>query len=96
MLNLSIRPIAEQDIQQIVDYYDNIMPDLTDSFLYELDEIYKHIKQNPQGYQKRLGNIRSIFLKRFPIGVFYKLYEKKIVVIAVLHTGRSPKIWQNR
>ncbi len=96
MHKLSIRPKAEQDIQKIVEYYDDFTPDLADDFLAELDTIYTYILQNPRAYQKRLNDIRGVFLKRFPIGVYYKIYSKKIVVISVLHTSRSPEKWQAR
>ena len=96
MLNFFTRPLAQQDIQEIVDYYDQINPKFADSFLTELEQCYDKIKQIPEGHQKRLGNIRATFLKNFPIGVYYKIYGKKITVIAVLHTSRNPKIWKKR
>ena len=70
MTNFSIRPLAKQDIQEIVDYYDNINPKLADAFLADLERCYNKIKQIPTGHQKQLGNIRRAFLKSFPIGVF--------------------------
>jgi len=96
MANFSTRPLAQQDIQEVVDYYDDINPKLADSFLVELEQCYNKINQIPEGYQKRLGNIRVAFLKNFPFGVYYKIYGEKIVVIAVLHTSKNPKVWKER
>ncbi|NOX84588.1 MAG: type II toxin-antitoxin system RelE/ParE family toxin [Chlorobi bacterium] len=96
MHSLSIRPAAKNDIQDIVDYYDNLSPKLTDNFLNELDTCIEDIRKMPKAYQKRFHEIRVIFLKRFPFGVFYKMYGKKVVVIAVLHTSRNPEIWKKR
>lgn len=96
MANFSTRPLAQQDIQEVVDYYDELNPKLADSFLAELEQCYNKIKQVPEGYHKRLGNIRAAFLKKFPFGVYYKIYGEKIVVIAILHTSRNPSIWKKR
>ncbi len=96
MFKLSLRPNAERDIQHIVGYYDDFMPDLADDFLEALENAYTYVLQNPRAYQKRFQNVRAIFIKRFHIGVYYKIYGKKVVVIAVLHTHRSPKVWQGR
>ena len=96
MPSLSIRPSAKDDIQGIVDYYDDILPKITDNFLSELDIAINYIQKSPSGNQKRLGNIRAIFLKRFSYGVYYKVYKTKVVIIAVLHTSRNPQIWKSR
>ncbi|MDB4290003.1 type II toxin-antitoxin system RelE/ParE family toxin [Flavobacteriaceae bacterium] len=96
MANFYTRPLAQQDIQEVIDYYDELSPKLADSFLAELEQCYNKIKQAPEGYQKRLGNIRAAFLKKFPFGVYYKIYGEKIVVIAILHTSRNPSIWKKR
>ena len=93
MYSLSLRPSAQKDIQQIVSYYDDINPLLSDRFL---DEVYASlylIESHPEGCQKRLGEIRMAFLKNFSFGIHYKIYNAKVVVISVLHTSRSPKKW---
>ena len=96
MYDLSIRPDAQNDIQEVVDYYDEISQELADDFLNELDACMEEITKLPKAHQKRFGDIRAVFLKRFSFGVFYKIYEKEVVVIAVLHTSRNPDIWKRR
>ncbi len=96
MVNLSILPLAQGDIQALVDYYDAISPKLTDLFLSELDRAFEAIVDYPEAYQKRYKEVRVIFLKRFSLGVYYKLYGKKAVVLGVLHTSQHPEIWKKR
>lgn len=96
MHKLTFRPFAQEDVQNIVEYYDEITPKLSDLFLSELDDAINHIKNEPKAFQKRVGEVRIVFLKRFKFGVFYKMYNQKIVVIAVLHTSQNPEIWKNR
>lgn len=96
MYKLLFSPIANNDIQDIVDYYDEINPILSDAFLVELEQTTVFIQSKPEACQKRLGNIRVSFLKRFRYGVYFKIYDKKIVVLGILHTSRDPQIWKKR
>ena len=96
MYKLSISPFAKQDIQEIVTYYDTINKKITNTFLVDLEKCFSQITQSPLSFQKRLGSIRGLFLKSLSIGVYYKLYQKNIIVIAVLHTSRNPTLWKKR
>ncbi|MCF6271207.1 MAG: type II toxin-antitoxin system RelE/ParE family toxin [Melioribacteraceae bacterium] len=96
MFKLSFRPSASNDVQEIVNYYDKLEIRLTDVFLKELEDTLKHINSMPESCQKKLGDIRVSYLKRFKFGIYFKIYKKTIVVIAVLHTSRDPQIWQSR
>ncbi len=96
MHKLIFRPLAKDDIQKSVDYYDLINPKLSDIYLKELDDTINNIQNKPEAFQKQLGEIRVAFLKRFKFGIYYKLYDQTIVVLAVLHTSRNPQIWKKR
>lgn len=96
MYKLSFRPLAQNDIQQIIDYYDEISPKLSMYFLNDLEIIISHIQNAPEANLKKLNNIRVAFLKRFRYGVYFKIYKNEIVIIAILHTSRNPKIWKKR
>jgi plasmid stabilization system protein ParE len=39
---------------------------------------------------------RRAVVRRFPFGVFYKVEEASIVVVAVMHGSRHPKQWKQR
>ena len=96
MYNIYFRPSAKSDVQEIVNYYDLLNPQLSNKFLEELENTVKHIQGMPTSCQKRIGNIRVSLLKRFSYGVYFKIYDSNISVIAILHTSRNPKIWQKR
>ncbi len=93
MPDFSVRPSALADIHRALDYFDEINTTLSTSFLTELRAVYHRIKDHPEGYQKRYGEIRIALLKRFSFGVFYKIYEDRIAVIAVLHTSQDSEKW---
>ena len=87
---------AEDDLQRIVDFYDNINPKLSDLFLEDLQRSLKSIEDYPQGYQIRFEQVRAKFLKKFSFGVYYKTYPVRISVIAILHSSQDPEIWKGR
>lgn len=93
MVRLTVRPLAQNDIQGIIDYYDEINPEISENFLNDLESTISNIKSLPKGYQRRIGDVRISFLKRFPFGVFYKIYPISITVIAILHTSQDSSKW---
>ena len=95
MFVLNIRITAKDDIQQIVDYYDEINKNISDVFLEELFTNLDHIRSNPFAFQKKYKNIRVCYLKSFSFGIHYRVIEKVIEVLAVLHTSRNPDMWNH-
>ena len=53
MPRLKIRLLAQQDVQEIVDYYDAINPEITNRFLEKLFSELEIIKQNPEIFAKK-------------------------------------------
>ncbi len=96
MYSLNIRLLAKQDIQQIVDYYNERVPDVTDKFLADLFDEFEILKKNPYLFVEKYRKTRVDFMKRFPFGIHYRLIHLKIEILAVLHTSRNPKIWGRR
>ena len=91
---LIVRLLAKDDIQQIVDYYDEKAPFITDTFLVDLYEDFEIIKKNPFLFREKYKSTRVRFMKQFPFGIHYRVKKKKIEVLAVLHTSRNPIIWK--
>ncbi|GEQ84726.1 hypothetical protein ULMS_02340 [Patiriisocius marinistellae] len=96
MHKVSIRPLALADIDNIVDFYNDLNNTLSEDLISELDICIHTISKNPQAFQKRIEDARIIYLKRFPYGIFYKIYPKEVRIIAVIHTSRNPNIWKKR
>ncbi|RLD44900.1 MAG: hypothetical protein DRI89_02500 [Bacteroidetes bacterium] len=96
MYSLNIRLLAKEDIQEIVDYYDEKVPTVTDKFLTALFSDIELLKKNPLLFEKKYRDTRVRFMKHFPFGVHYRLVNNKVEILAVLHTSRNPKIWEER
>ena len=96
MFTVKILKIAQEDIQTIADYYSDISNFLTERFLQELKFNLESLKSFPKSHQIKYKQIRVSFVKGFPYGIYYKIYDKEIRVIAVVHTSRNPTVWKGR
>jgi len=96
MRELRIRKLAQQDIQEIVDYYDAIAPHITDRFLDRLYKSLDTIKSNPFLFQIKYNNTRVRYLQGFRFGIHYITENDIVEILAVLHTSRDPKNWTER
>ncbi len=88
---LIVKRSAEHDITEAADWYYTQGTHLTRQFLKEIDEAIKLLQDNPEQYQKRYNEVRVLFTKNFPFGVYYTIENKLVFVHAVLHTKRDPK-----
>jgi plasmid stabilization system protein ParE len=88
IFELVFRIEAEKDLADIQDYYNKILPAITDKFFEEFFETMKFIESEPQLFQIRYRGIRIGPLYRFPYGIHYKETGNRIIVYRVLHTKR--------
>ena len=56
----------------------------------------RHIEEAPERQPIIRGRLRRVLLRRFPYGVYYKLYPSTISVVGVIHGHRHPDTWLGR
>jgi toxin ParE1/3/4 len=95
-LSIVIKPLAELDIENAVQWHEEQKVKLGEEFLFELRDAIRVVALTPFGFRKRLKSIRSFALKRFPYTVYYIFKDETLFVIAVLHQKRNPKLWKKR
>lgn len=93
---LILKPEAEKDIRKAMAWYNEQNKNLPDILLNIIDESLEKIKEFPEHYQKRYNDIRIVFTKKFPYGIYYTLEENTIFVHAVLHTKQNPTTAEKR
>lgn len=76
---------ADQDLNKIKVWYDNINTALTQDLFLELSDEFKIFKKSPLIYQTRYKQIRVAFLKRFEYGIHYLIEENQLIVLRILH-----------
>ena len=95
---LEITEAAQEDIREAFLYYESQKEDLGTRFEAHITQAIEQIQQNPLHVQIRYGSTRVLFLKKFPYGIHYQVYQEKIsiLIIAVFHTARDPRKWKGR
>ena len=95
-LELVLRPEAEADALEAYRWYNEQLPGLGDDFLAEVDRAFETIRANPEAPRKLHRNFRRVLTRRFPYAVFYADQGGRVVVFAILHTARDPRLWTQR
>jgi plasmid stabilization system protein ParE len=91
-----VRPEARDDIEQASTWYERQRPGLGDNFLEQVLDALDRIAENPETYPIVHRQTRRAVLRRFPFGVFYRVEDDAIVVIAIIHSNQDPRAWQRR
>jgi plasmid stabilization system protein ParE len=91
-----LRPAAEADLAAAREWYSLQRPGLGDHFLDAATEAAHFIAEHPEAYQVLHRDVRRAPLRHFPYGLLFRVYPNVIVVVAVFHARRDPKIWRQR
>ena len=74
------------------EWYEAQKKGLGEEFLQELETFYLKLQSHPEYFHKIKKNFRQIALNRFPYVIVYELIKSEVVVFAVFHTKRNPKL----
>lgn len=90
--------LAKEDIREAAKWYNKQQNGLGKRFTTEVRNKVDYIRQNPKMSGIRYMNVRTVVLNHFPFMIHYTIDEndKAIIIAAILHTSRDPRIWKNR
>ena len=95
-LPVLIRDDAARDIEEAAQWYETQRQGLGHSFLDEVRAAIDLIVERPERFPVVTRNTRRALIRRFPYGVFYRIEPDALVVVALFHASRSPRIWKRR
>ncbi|MGB7564298.1 MAG: type II toxin-antitoxin system RelE/ParE family toxin [Prochlorococcaceae cyanobacterium] len=97
-MRLRLRPEARLDLEAAARWYEAQEQGLGRLFLEEVRATFHRIRTNPEVYALGYRGTRRDLIQRFPYGVIYLPVpaQNRVVVLAVLHCGRDPKLWLQR
>jgi plasmid stabilization system protein ParE len=97
-LQLIIRPEAEADIRETMQWYEEKQSGLGWEFAEEIGKSISRALGNPRAYRliRRQPHVRRILTHRFPYRILYLLREDALVVFAVIHGKRQEAHWLER
>jgi len=88
--------LAQQELDDAVDWYNEQADGLGKEFLDELDRAVRRSVAFPLSCPEIEPGLRRCLLARFPYGLVYGLEGDTIVVVAVAHLHREPRYWADR
>ncbi len=91
-----IRPEAELDVLEAVNWYEEKLKGLGSNFLMSVDATIESILRTPEAYTPTYKKTRRALVRKFPFGVHYIIEKENIVVLAIFHASRNPKEWKKR
>jgi plasmid stabilization system protein ParE len=93
---LIIRPEAEAELAEAVEWYESRVQGLGSDVLLAIDAAVAGILGNPLQHPLVHKTVRRALLRRFPYEIFFTLGDHHIVILAVFHAKRNPKRWTDR
>lgn len=65
-------------------------------FQVEVTTLLSILEEEPEIFQIVYGTKRNASLKKFPYSFIYALHNNKVLIFAVFHHSRNPKVWKTR
>jgi len=93
VFNVELVSIAEDELSEAFNWYENQGTDLGNRLFKEINHLLKIIEGNPFYYPvKYPGEIRSASLSKFPYLIIYWVDEanNNVIVLSIFHTSRKP------
>ena len=87
---------AQAEFDEAFDYYERQRSGMGDAFDKSVRDSFKLIVRRPLTFAKIFRDVRKTRVAKFPYAIFYHLEGATIVVDAVFHSSRDPKVWQSR
>ena len=91
-----VRPAAAADIDEAFLWYKRQQAGLGEEFLTAVQSALENVVAHPTRYPVVHRETRRVLLRRFPYGIYYRVYGELIVVVACMHGRRDPKRWRSQ
>lgn len=94
--SVHVRPEAESELREAWSWYESQREGLGDEFLMCVEAAIASAARSPEMNAPIHHNVRRMWTRRFPYGVFYVFEPQGITVLAVFHASRDPQVWRDR
>jgi len=89
-------PGARVEFLETALYYESQQTGLGRRFFEVVTETVRRIQAHPNMYRLVGDAWRQCRIPRFPFGIIYRVKNRRIEIIAVMHLHRRPGYWQKR
>lgn len=95
-LPIVFRRVARIEMDEAIAWYEYQREGLGLEFTTEIDTYLRRIANNPEQFPKIRSEIRRVVLHRFPYTIHFLDEANRIVVLAVFHAKRNPRVLEGR
>ena len=89
-------PAAQAEVSEAQDWYEREAAGLGGRFRAEVDRVVQRLAVNPLQLPAMLADVRRARLRKFPYGLFFRVVEDDVFIIACFHSSRDPRVWRQR
>jgi len=91
-----LREEADRDLTEAALWYELHGIGLGYQFLGEVLRALASIADSPFIYPAVWRDTRRALMNRFPFGIYFRMRDDTVVVLAVMHGSRHPRNWMKR
>ncbi len=91
-----LRPAAEAEFDEAYDWYEQQRAGLGVDFAEKVQQSLDRLALMPQVHAPVFQDLRRAGVRKYPYSIYYRIEGTQVVVLAVFHMKRDPKIWQGR
>ena len=95
-LPVTFHRAASAEFNEACTWYENKRRGLALEFITEIDHCVSQASENPFQFAVVREDIRRVVANRFPYNVYFRVEQRRIVVLAIFHGRRDPAIWVAR
>ena len=95
-LFVAFRRAAREEFIEAAAWYEFRRASLGVEFIAEIDRCLAFAAEQPLLFAIVQNGIRRVVAERFPYSVYFRAEPQRIVVLAIFHSSRNPKIWRRR
>jgi len=96
MMQIRFLEIAQCELDEAIEYYNQETPGLGEEFLTEVLKTIDRIGKFPEAWHSCSKRTRRCQIRRFPYGIIYQIRKNKILVVAIANLHRKPDYWKDR
>ena len=87
---------ASADLQKIFNQFEDYREGFGVEFMTAVDAYLARISAFPEIAPQYYAEVRRQVMQRFPFGIFYQFYPKRVLVVAILDLRQDPATIQHR
>lgn len=92
-----IRPEAQIEFNQSVDWYEERQKGLGQRFIDSIDFAINSLAENPEQAARVYREIRCKSVKGFPYQIYYRIQDRESVeILSIFHVRQHPGVWRSR